>query len=151
MEYSEGVFLGYRWADRQNLAPEYPFGFGLSYTSFALENLRVATESEAAANPRLTVSVDLVNTGDKRGAEVVQLYVSDPEASVARPPRELKSFEKVWLAPGERRTVRFQLDSQAFAFWSPVTKVWTVEPGIFRLHVGTSSRDLPLVSEVTLR
>jgi beta-glucosidase len=112
----------------------FPFGHGLSYTTFAYSDLTVAEGGSR-------VSVTVTNTGAVSGKETVQLYVSDPEASLPRPPQELKAFAKVALAPGESRTVTFDLDERAFAFYDPSVKGWVAEPGVFRIRVGSSARD----------
>jgi beta-glucosidase len=133
VRYGEGVFVGYRWYDARALEPRFPFGHGLSYTTFELAE--PSFDGDA-------VHLRVTNTGSRRGAEVVQCYVHDCEASVARPPQELKSFAKVWLDPGESRDVVLRLDDRAFAFWDVAAHVWTVEPGEFELRIGTSSRDI---------
>ncbi len=139
--YAEGVFVGYRHYEATGVEPLYPFGHGLSYTSFGYGELSVEQGDEIVA------SIDVTNTGDAAGKEVVQLYVSDLEASVPRPPKELKRFEKVALEPGETRTVRFVLDSRAFAFWKDG---WVTEPGEFELLCGSSSGDIRATARVTL-
>ncbi len=133
--YGESIFVGYRYYDAKGLDVAYPFGHGLSYTSFAYSGLTV---EEGGAR----VSVTVTNTGAVAGKETVQLYISDPEASLPRPPRELKAFAKVALAPGERATVSFELDERDFAFYNPGEKRWTAEPGTFTVRVGSSSRDI---------
>ncbi|MCW2811854.1 MAG: glycoside hydrolase family 3 domain protein [Friedmanniella sp.] len=145
VRYGEGLFVGYRGYDRSHTDVAYPFGFGLSYTSFALGDLSVATSGSAADGTlAAVVSLSVTNTGPVEGAEVVQVYVEDPESSVARPVRELKGFAKVRLAAGETRTVSIDLDQRAFSFWSVANRRWAVEAGEFVVAVGTSSRDLPL-------
>ncbi|MET8979476.1 glycoside hydrolase family 3 C-terminal domain-containing protein [Streptomyces sp. NPDC004539] len=146
VRYGEGVYIGYRWYDVTDLDVAYPFGHGLSYTTFALSDLEVTVPDPA--HPYGECRVTIENTGRRSGCEVVQVYVSDPSSSVDRPPRELKGFAKVRLEPGERRVVRLELDARAFAFWGP--RGWTVEPGRFDIAVGTSSRNLPLEATVTL-
>ena len=145
VRYGEGLFIGYRGYDASHLEVAYPFGHGLSYTTFALADLQVArTGSAADGSLAAPVGVTVTNTGDRAGAEVVQVYVRDPEASVARPVRELKGFAKVHLEPGASQSVTVQLDQRAFAFWSSAHGRWAVEAGEFVVEVGTSSRDLPL-------
>lgn len=141
VRYGEGILVGYRWYDARRADVAYPFGFGLSYTTFSIDEV-VAKVSDTGAETRLTVSARVTNTGERAGAEVVQVYVGDPESVVARPERELKAFEKVALAPGESRTVIFELDARALAFWHPTLRRWTVEGGEFVVAVGSSSRDL---------
>ncbi|HEV2644575.1 MAG TPA: glycoside hydrolase family 3 C-terminal domain-containing protein, partial [Candidatus Elarobacter sp.] len=133
VRYGEGIFVGYRWYDTRLIEPRYCFGHGLSYTSFEIGE----PSWDGAA-----VSVRVTNTGATRGAETVQCYVHDVEASVARPRQELKAFAKVWLDPGESAAVTMGLDDRAFAFWDVTAHTWTEEPGTFELAVGTSSRDI---------
>ncbi len=141
--YNEGVFVGYRGYDRAGIEPMYPFGFGLSYTTFAFSDLRVEPRGEGYA-----VSFDVTNTGRRAGAEVAQVYVGDPQASVPRPEKELKGYEKVFLRPGETRRVEVMLDRNAFAYWDMDRHGFRVEPGDFVVSVGASSRDLPLSSTI---
>jgi beta-glucosidase len=147
VEYREGVFVGYRHHDAVRVAPLFPFGHGLSYTTFACSDLRLdrATMGEADT---LGVSLRVKNTGRVAGQEVVQLYVKDDQASVVRPEKELKGFEKVALAPGEEKEVRFALSRRAFAFWDAGAHGWRVEAGTFTILVGASSRDLRLSATV---
>ena len=135
--YDEGVFIGYRWYDTQKLAVQYPFGHGLSYTTF-----EIADASVKAAGDGFEVTATVTNNGPVAGAEVVQLYVSDTEASVERPEKELKGFEKVYLEPGESATVRFTLDRRALSFFDAEAHDWKAEPGEFHALLGTSSRDI---------
>ncbi len=130
-------------------APLWPFGFGLSYTCFELSNLRVDRSEVATAGGECAVSVDVSNTGDRAGDEVVQLYIRDEEATVARPVLELRGFQRVSLAPGERRTVTFTLGSEQFAY-TGIDRRRIVEPGRVTLHVGRSSVDLPLTTAIDL-
>jgi beta-glucosidase len=141
VQLRDGIFTGYRHADRHAIDPLFPFGFGLSYTAFAYEQLQLA-QSEIPAGASLEVQVAIRNVGARRGAEVVQLYVHDREASVTRPPQELKAFAKVELEPGELRWVTLTLDPRAFAFYDVARKDWVIEPGEFELRVGSSSRDV---------
>jgi beta-glucosidase len=134
--YGEGLFIGYRAFDRTGVAPRFPFGHGLSYTSFSYGAATVAADGAS-------VSVDVTNTGAVAGDEVVQLYVRDVEATVTRPEKELKGFVRLrGVAPGETRTASFALDDRSFAFWDPAAHDWVVEPGEFELLVGASSADL---------
>ncbi len=133
VRYGEGVFVGYRWYDARDIEPRFPFGHGLSYTTFELGD---------PAWDGSSVRLRVTNTGTRRGAEVVQCYVHDVESSVARPPQELKAFGKVQLDPGESQEVALALDDRAFAFWDVAAHGWTVEPGEFELRIGTSSRDI---------
>lgn len=146
--YGERVFIGYRWYDKVDRDVQHPFGFGLSYTTFAYSDLTVVIDDPTQAQAR--VSVTVTNTGDVFGAEVVQLYVADVEASVERPVRELRDFAKLHLAPGESATTEFTLDRRAFAYWDQAVRDWNVEPGVFGIEIGASSRDIRLRQEVTL-
>jgi beta-glucosidase len=151
VRYGEGLFIGYRAFDRCAQEVSFPFGFGLSYTSFSLQDVHVAAAGSVAdGDLDVLVSVDVSNTGTVAGAEVVQVYVGDPECSVARPDRELKAFAKVWLEPGESRRVELSLDWRSFAFWSELLGRFVVEQGEFEIGVGTSSRDLVATERVHL-
>ncbi|PWT90892.1 MAG: glycosyl hydrolase, partial [Blastocatellia bacterium] len=141
--YSEGVFVGYRHFDKKNIAPQFPFGHGLSFTTFDYSNIKLS-QNKIKAGESLTVELQLKNTGRRDGAEVVQLYVQDVQASVERPVKELKAFEKVMLKPGQTKMVRMQLNERSFAFYDPVQKKWVVEPGEFKILIGSSSRDIRL-------
>ena len=147
--YSEGVFVGYRYYDRKKMDVLFPFGYGLSYTTFAYSNLRLSAQS-ITDQDELTVSVDVTNTGAAAGKEVVQLYVGDRESTVFRPVRELKGFEKIFLEPGETKTVTFTLGKRAFAYWNVQLHDWHVESGVFAIEIGRSSRDIALSCEVSV-
>ena len=141
--YDEGVFIGYRWYTTQEIPVQYPFGYGLSYTTFDLSGASLSKGSvKAGAN--VTVNVTVKNTGDKAGAEVVQLYVNDAEASVERPVRELKGFQKVYLEPGEARKLSFTITPADLSFFDAEAHDWKLEPGDFHILLGTSSEDLPI-------
>ncbi len=151
VRYGEGLFIGYRGYDKAGQDVAFPFGFGLSYTTFALSDLAVTVSgSVAEGSLAAEVTVTVTNTGAVAGAEVVQVYVRDVDASVARPVRELKGFAKVTLAPGESRPVTVTLDQRAFSFWSDLLRRWVVEAGEFAVDVGHHSRDLPLHHTVTI-
>ncbi|HTX67104.1 MAG TPA: glycoside hydrolase family 3 C-terminal domain-containing protein, partial [Opitutaceae bacterium] len=141
--YSEGLLVGYRWYDAKNIAPLFPFGFGLSYTTFAYSHLRIVPGADPAG-PVATVQFELANSGARAGAEVAEVYVHQANPSLPRPPRELKGFRKVVLQPGEQQTVSIPLDARAFAFYDPARRAWVAEQGAFTIAVGGSSRDLPL-------
>ncbi len=143
LRYEEGIFVGYRHYDAEKIEPLFPFGYGLSYTSFEYSNLRV-NPVKVKKGDRIIVSVDIKNTGETQGKEVVQLYVSDIESRVPRPPKELKGFRKVDLLPGEKKTVDFILEEEALSFYDPEIKQWVAEPGEFEIQVGSSSRDIRL-------
>jgi beta-glucosidase len=147
--YSEGVFLGYRHFDRQDkLKPLFPFGYGLSYTTFQYANLRVAPASSGDAVAAVTF--DVKNTGSREGAEIAQLYVGDKHSHIERPVKELKGFSKVNLKPGETKTVRLTLDRRAFSYFDPKQHRWTAEPGDFSILVGSSSAKIELQGKFTL-
>ena len=145
--YAEGVFVGYRYYDRKKMDVLFPFGHGLSYTTFAYANLRLSVD-RIRDTDTLTVSVDVTNTGKRAGKTVVQLYVGDKECEVFRPVRELKDFAKISLEPGETKTVTFTLEKRAFAYWNVKLHDWFVESGAFTVEIGRSSRDIALSAEV---
>jgi beta-glucosidase len=151
VRYGEGIFIGYRAYDKLIQHVSYPFGFGLSYTTFRIDDVNVSvTGSVAGGDLAATVTASVTNTGQRAGAEVVQVYVGDVEASVARPLRELKGFVKIHLEPGETRQVSCDLDERAFAFWSRRLQQWVVESGEFLIAVGSSSRDLVATEAITI-
>lgn len=139
--YGEGIFVGYRYYEARNLAVQYPFGYGLSYTTFAYSNPRVSAQTFKDTEG-VTVFVDVQNTGSMAGKEVVQVYVHDPKSSLKRPPKELKGFAKVELQPGETKTVQIPLDFRAFAFYHPGYRQWVAEAGEFELLIGASAADI---------
>ena len=136
--YKEDIFVGYRWTDKQNIKPLFPFGHGLSYTTFKVDNLR-ADKKEMTADDQLTITVDVRNTGIQAGAEIMQLYISDSKSSQPRPVKELKGFKKVYLEPGETQQVSFTIDSSALSFYDEKTGDWIAEPGEFVAMVNNSS------------
>lgn len=146
-DYKEGVFIGYRWFDKKKIEPRYPFGHGLSYTTFKIGEPRLS-HKEMTSNDELKVSVDVTNTGDREGAEVVQLYVSDPQSEVERPLNELKGFHKLFLKPGETKSAEFTLNKRDFSYWDVKTHDWKVEPGLFEIRIGNSSRNLGEKKEI---
>ncbi len=141
VRYGEGIFVGYRHYDLRDAPVAYPFGFGLTYTTFTIDDVEAVAKG-SGADAQVTVTARVTNTGHRKGAEVVQVYIGDPESLVARPVRELKGFARVALEPGESRTVSIELDSRALAYWHPTLERWTVEGGTFTVDVGTSSRDI---------
>lgn len=147
VQYREGIFVGYRYYDHKQIEPLFPFGHGLSYTTFEYSDIKLSSNA-INADDELTVSVKVTNTGKVEGKEVVQLYVTDKESSLIRPVKELKGFEKVSLKPGESKNVMFKLDKRAFAFYSEAAHDWLVEEGDFIISVGSSSRDIRLTDEV---
>jgi beta-glucosidase len=162
VEYKEGVLIGYRYYDARNMAVLFPFGFGLSYTTFEYSNLELKVISDQHHNQdtdgslwmkdtdRLLVSLKVKNTGNRFGKEIIQLYVHDREASVIRAPKELKGFEKLALAPGEEKTVCFTLDKRSFAYYSTELKDWYAETGEYDILIGKSSHEIVLTGTVTL-
>jgi beta-glucosidase len=150
VRYEEGIFVGYRHFDRAGLEPLFPFGHGLSYTTFTYENLNVSP-SALTGDGKLTVSLDVKNTGARDGTEVVELYVHDAKPRIPRPLRELRAFAKVSLKPGEGRAVRFVLGRDAFAYYDAERHDWVTDPGPFEVQVGRSSRDVRLRAPVSLR
>jgi beta-glucosidase len=151
VRYGEGIFVGYRGYDACRHAVSYPFGHGLSYTTFDYTDLAVAVEgSHAAGDLKILLSCTVTNTGSRAGKEVVQLYVRDVEATVARPVRELKAFTKVSLDPGEARSITFELGSRDLSYWSVTTHGWALEAGKFEIAVAASSRDLRLTATVDI-
>ena len=144
MTYAEGIFVGYRYFDTKNVKVLFPFGHGLSYTTFAYSNIKITPNTLPGDGFVVDVSADIKNTGTREGAEVAQLYVSDKEASVQRPVKELKGFQRVVLKPGETKTVNFRLDKRAMAFYDVNKKGWVAEPGDFEVLIGSSSQDIRL-------
>ena len=147
VEYREGVFVGYRYYDTKEMDVLFPFGHGLSYTTFAYSNMKL-DKTEMNDTETLTVQVDVTNTGDRFGKEVVQLYVMPPKGNVIRPVKELKGFEKIGLHPGETKTVTFTLGKRAFAYYDTDLHAWNVESGSYRIALGQSSRNILANQEV---
>ena len=143
--YTEGLNVGYRGFDAMGVEPWLPFGFGLSYTTYAYSGLR----TEVAADGRVSVRFTVRNTGRRAGAEVAQVYVTPAPAPVPRPPKELKGFIKITLSPGESKEVLVTLPADAFAYWNPTAKDWVVEKGSYGLQVGASSRDIRLTAAIS--
>ncbi len=146
--YSDDIFVGYRHYDAHKIEPLFPFGHGLSYTTFGYKNLAISTNSislESNSNPTLSVDFDVTNTGDRAGKEIVQLYMGLPSTDdVPQPPSQLKRFAKISLNPGEKRRVHFDLDARAMSYWNTKKHGWEILPGAYQVKVGSSSRDLPL-------
>lgn len=150
VRYREGIFVGYRWHERQRIAPLFAFGHGLSYTTFDYANVR-ADRKTLSRSGRIRVSVDVTNTGDRAGKEVVQLYIGDRESALPRPVKELKGFSKVSLEPGETRTVSFEITPEALQYYDDAKGLWTAEEGIFDAWVGAASDDIRGSVEFTLK
>ena len=149
IRYDEGVFVGYRWYEREGFTPCFPFGFGMSYTTFAYSHLRIH-EIDKSSDVKIRVEFNVRNTGPVAGAEVCQLYLHDHDASVPRPLKELKGFRKVFLYPGEEAVVSLELRERDFAFYDVQTHDWLAEAGMFTIMAGSSSADLPLRAEYLL-
>lgn len=147
--YREGIFVGYRYYDRKEMAVRYPFGYGLSYTEFSYSNLQL-DKSSMKDTDTLTVSVDITNTGKRAGKEIVQLYVADRTGSADRPVRELKNFAKVSLEPGETETVRMELNKRSFAWYNVKLHDWYAASGTYEIQIGKSSREIVLCDTVEL-
>lgn len=149
VKYSEGIFVGYRYYDSSTTKPLFPFGFGLSYTTFTLSHLQVSPASVRPDDP-ISVSFDVKNSGHRAGAEVAQVYVGDPSATVRRPEKELKAFGRVFLKPGETQRLTMTLNRRSLAYWDVGSRNWKVDPGKFVIYVGDSSINLPLQKELTV-
>ena len=147
VEYTEGVFVGYRHFDKSTTKPLFPFGYGLSYTAFAYKNLRISPPS---SDQQVSVTFDVTNTGARAGADVAEVFVGDHHAPVPRPVKELKGFAKVSLSAGETKTVTLKLDRRAFSYYDAGKHAWTVAPGDFDLSVARSTADTQLTGKVTL-
>lgn len=142
IKYNEGIFVGYRWADKQKkVKPLFPFGHGLSYTTFEYGK-PTATSKTMSADGNLTIKISVKNTGNREGQEVVQLYISDIKSSLPRPVKELKGFQKIKLAPGEEKTVTFTIDKEALSFFDDAQHAWIAEPGKFEAIIAASAADI---------
>ncbi len=141
VRYGEGIFMGYRYYDARQAAVLFPFGYGMSYTSFEYKNPKISAKSFRDVDG-VNVSVDITNTGKMAGKEVVQVYVHDQQSGLVRPPKELKGFAKVELQPGDTKTVTIALDFRAFAYYHPGYRLWITEDGQFDILIGASSTDI---------
>ena len=135
--------MGYRGYDKKNIDPQFCFGYGLSYTTFTYSNLKIKQRGFGDKR-KFEITCDVTNTGSRDGAEVAQLYIGDVQASVPRPVRELKGFNKIWLKPGEKKTAKFIINKEDLSFFDVKKNAWIAEPGDFIAYVGASSRELPL-------
>jgi beta-glucosidase len=149
-EYKEDILVGYRWHDTKEIKPQFEFGFGLSYTTFKI-NKAVADKNTYSKNDTITLTVELSNTGSAKGAEVIQVYMHDEEASVMRPEKELKAFKKVKLKTGETQLVDIEIPVASLSFYDELKKDWNLEPGAFELMVGTSSRDIKEIVKLNVQ
>ncbi|WP_459640670.1 glycoside hydrolase family 3 C-terminal domain-containing protein [Flavobacterium sp. CGRL2] len=150
VNYAEGILIGYRWFDTKNVAPLYPFGYGLSYTTFALDNAKANKESYAQ-NEVIEVTVDVKNTGKVDGKEVVQLYTSKSDSKITRAAQELKGFKKASVKAGGSEKVTIKVPVKELAYYDVASKKWTVEPGKYTIKLGTSSRDIKKELQVTVK
>jgi beta-glucosidase len=153
--YKEGIFVGYRGYEHNNVKPRFPFGFGLSYSTFKFSNLSVTPADTSAMAPSgrpalYTVTFDVTNAGSRAGSEVAQVYVGEAKPRVPRPAKELKGFSRVELAAGETKHVTLLLDARAFAFYDAAGRHWQADAGTFAILVGDSSAETPLFATVTL-
>ncbi|MFV8341314.1 glycoside hydrolase family 3 C-terminal domain-containing protein [Flavobacterium sp. XS2P39] len=147
--YGEGIFIGYRYYDKKKIEPNFPFGYGLSYTTFAYSDIKT-NKTAAKDTDDITISLKVKNTGKVAGKEVVELYVHEQQTEVSRPENELKHFEKIALLPGEEKTVTFHLTSRDFAYFNSKSHDWAIKSGKFDIRVGGSSRDLPLQQTIDI-
>jgi len=145
--YEEGIFVGYRHFDTRDIEPLFSFGYGLSYTKFTYENLELS-QDKVSDNEKFIITVDVTNTGERVGAEVVQLYIQDVECSVERPLKELKGFKKIKLKPSEKKTVKFELVKEDLSFFDEKDNCWKAEKGLFNILIGSSSRDIRVQGEI---
>ncbi|MGK9477119.1 beta-glucosidase [Melioribacter sp. OK-6-Me] len=150
IEYKEGILVGYRWYDTKKIEPLFPFGYGLSYTTFKYDNLTVEP-NVFDGEGKVKVSFDITNAGNYDGAEIAQLYVKDIESSILRPEKELKGFQKVYLKKGETKKVTIELTKKELSFWDTQTGNWKAEAGDFDILIGASSRDIKLKTKLTLK
>ncbi len=145
--YEEGIFVGYRHFDTKNIEPLFPFGFGLSYTNFTFDNLKISHD-KVSGDEGFYITLDITNSGERFGSEVVQLYIQDAECSVERPLKELKGFKKVKLKPNEKKTIKFELTKEDLSFFDENNNCWKAEKGQFNILIGSSSRDIRLQEEI---
>ncbi len=149
VKYKEGIFMGYRWYEKKDIEPLYPFGFGLSYTRFDYSDLQISKDI-FTENEKIEVSFTVKNIGNMTGAEIAQLYIGDADSKFPRPLKELKGFDKINLKPGESKVITITLNKKDFSYWNPEIKNWYVEPGKFIIMIGSSSNEIKLKKEVEL-
>jgi beta-glucosidase len=147
--FKEGIYVGYRHFDKNNIEVQYPFGYGLSYTRFEYRNIKLSSKT-IQPDQKLTITMDIRNTGKLRGSEVVQLYIHDVESSVDKSVRELKAFKKVQLDPGQTKTISFEIDQAGLSYYSVQDKKWLAEDGQYEVQIGSSSRDIRLKDQFKL-
>jgi beta-glucosidase len=150
VEYREGIFVGYRYFDTYNVEPQFAFGHGLSYTTFEYQDMEL-DKNLLSKDEDIMVSVTIKNVGNRRGGEVVQLYIQDVESSVKRPEKELKGFKKIFLKPGDTEKVQFRIEEELLAFYDVDDKKFRAEAGLFKIHVGSASDDIKLTGEFELK
>jgi beta-glucosidase len=143
--YEEDILVGYRWFDAKNLNPAFPFGHGLSYTSFKYSDLEISSSKNI-----ISISFNLQNTGKLKGAETAQLYISAPGKEAIRPPLELKGFQKLEINPGETKKVVIELNKKELAWFNEMIHDWQIEEGDYKFNIGSSSRDIRLSKEITI-
>ncbi|MEN8906270.1 MAG: glycoside hydrolase family 3 C-terminal domain-containing protein [Clostridiales bacterium] len=148
VEYREGIFVGYRYYDKKEMDVLFPFGHGLSYTSFEYSNMKI-NKSKISDNDEVEIIADITNTGKREGKEIIQLYISSINSNIIRPERELKEFTKIHLLPGEKKTVKFTLNKRAFAYFNTEINDWYVEDGSYNIEIGKSSRDIVLSRKIS--
>ena len=149
-EYKEGIYVGYRWTDKHNIKPTFAFGHGLSYTTFSISNLRLSSK-EMTRDGKLTFTVTVKNTGTRRGAETVQLYIKDIKSTIDRPVKELKGFKKIWLDAGEQQDVDITIDNSALAYYDEATNAWKSDNGEFEALIGNASDNITLKGRFALK
>ena len=149
-EYKEGIYVGYRWTDKHNIKPTFAFGHGLSYTSFSISNLRLSSK-EMTRDGKLTFTVTVKNTGTRRGAETVQLYIKDIKSTIDRPVKELKGFKKIWLDAGEQQDVDITIDNSSLAYYDEATNAWKSDNGEFEALIGNASDNTTLKGRFALK
>lgn len=149
-EYKEGIYVGYRWTDKHNIKPTFAFGHGLSYTSFSISNLRLSSK-EMTRDGKITFTVTVKNTGTRRGAETVQLYIKAVKPTIDRPVKELKGFKKVWLDAGEQQDVDITIDNSALAYYDEATSAWKSDNGEFEALIGNASDNTTLKGRFALK
>jgi beta-glucosidase len=147
LQYKEGLFVGYRYYDKKNMNVEFPFGFGLSYTTFKYSNLTLDKDI-LTDNDTLEIKLKVKNTGKYFGKEIVQLYIKHTDSDILRPEKELKAFTKVYLFPDEEKEVSFLIDTKDFSHYDINTNNWVIESGPYEILIGKSSRDLPLSKNI---
>ncbi|HKK66736.1 MAG TPA: glycoside hydrolase family 3 C-terminal domain-containing protein, partial [Bacteroidales bacterium] len=150
VDYNESIWVGYRWHDKEKIKPLFSFGHGLSYTNFEYGKVS-SDKKELTADGEITFTVSVKNAGNRDGAEIVQLYISDLKSSLARPVKELKGFEKVWLKPGETKEVSITIDKKALSFFDDKKHEWIAEPGKFEALIGASSTDIKSKTRFSLK